>query len=390
MLHIVILPSWYPDNANDINGSFFREQAIALKNQDCKVGVISLKLRPLSHFSSIIIGPYDTEFECDQGVATYRKHGIVWFPLMPKLKAWLWERSVNTLFERYVQEHGKPDIIHVHSMLYAGWAARSISEKHLIPYVVTEHSTAFARGLVTKAQKEITKKILMNAQARFAVSRPFSNCLTEFFRVDDCGWEVLPNIVQKDFFDYRIKDTLHQGAFVFINIALLTAKKGQGVLIKAFAKAYFLQPNIKLKIGGDGEERSVLEALARNLGVADQVEFLGMLSREKVAEQVAMSDAFVLSSQHETFGVVVVEALALGKPVIATRCGGPEDIIREDDGILVPVNDVDALAKAMLSLYNNKGVYKSGMIREACRARYGEEVVTQHLIEQYRHILACM
>lgn len=389
MLHIVILPSWYPDNANDINGSFFREQAIALKNQGCKVGVISLKLRPLSRFSSMITGRYDTEFESDQGVATYRKHGVGWFPLMPRLKAWLWKRGVNTLFERYVQEHGKPDIIHVHSMLYAGWAAKNISDKYLIPYVVTEHSSVFAHGSVTKTQKNIAKQVLLKAKARFAVSRPFADFLTTFFGVSGKSWGIVPNIVQKDFFDHEIKDYSHQKTFVFINIAFMTANKGQAVLIKAFAKAHFLKPDIKLKIGGDGEEFSKLKALARDLGVEDHVEFLGVLSRQQVAEQVGMSDAFVLSSYYETFGVVVAEALALGKPVIATRCGGPEDIIHKSNGILVSVGNIDALVEAMLTLCNTRDLYRSKVIREACRMRYGEHVVTQYLIGQYNHVLAC-
>ena len=77
-------------------------------------------------------------------------------------------------------------------------------------------------------------------------------------------------------------------------MAFMTANKGQAVLVKAFAKAYFLKPEIKLKIGGGGEEFSKLKTLARDLGLEDHVEFLGVLSRQQVAKQVSMTDAFVL------------------------------------------------------------------------------------------------
>ena len=82
-------------------------------------------------------------------------------------------------------------------------------------------------------------------------------------------------------------------------------------------------------------------------------------------------------------------ALALGKQVIATRCGGPEDIIHKSNDILVSVGNIDALVEAMLTLCNNRDLYRSKVIREACRMRYGEQVVTQYLIGQYNHVLAC-
>jgi glycosyltransferase involved in cell wall biosynthesis len=77
------------------------------------------------------------------------------------------------------------------------------------------------------------------------------------------------------------------------------------------------------------------------------VRFLGALAPEQVPQQHAASDAFVLASFEETFGVVLVEALMSGRPVVATRCGGPEDIVHEGNGWLVPPGDPAALAAAM-------------------------------------------
>lgn len=386
-LHILLIPSWYPGNPHDVSGSFFREQALALKKKECKVGVISLRLRSLRDWKSVFTGRYDIAFEDDLEVATYRKYGMAWFPRIQKLMVWLWQKHAIAVFEQYIKVNGKPDIIHVHSILYAGFAAKAISDKFQIPYVVTEHSSAYASGLVTPAQKRMAEQVSKYAHKRFAVSRPFAVFLSDYFLVKNSPWEVMPNIVNERFFSSLIEDRDKREPFTFINVGLLKPNKGVGILIKAFAKALSSQPDLKLKIGGDGSERATLVALAHDLSVADNIEFLGMLSREQVVEQMTSSDAFVLSSQYETFGVVLIESLALGKPVIATRCGGPEDIVQEENGILVQVNNVDALAAAMLTLYNDRLSYKSEGIREACRASYSEEAVARKLIQSYNDVL---
>ena len=387
-MHILIIPSWYPANPNAIGGSFFREQALALKKHGCKIGVITLQLRSLRDWRSVLTGRHGITFKNDFGVLTYRKHGMAWFARMPMLMAWLWKKNILVLFEQYIEKHGKPDVIHVHSILYAGWAAKAISDKYQVPYVVTEHSSAFARGLVTLKQKRIIEWVVKSAQKRFAVSKPFADLLAKDIGVKNSTWEVMPNIVHERFFSSQMEARDEKNSFVFINIALLTPNKGVRFLIKAFAKALASQPNLKLKIGGDGSEHAALVELAQELVVENNIDFFGMLSRKQVVVQMLASDVFVLSSQYETFGVVVIEALALGKPVIATRCGGPEDIICDDNGILVPVNDVDALAAAMLEIYNNRGLYNSQKIRSDCSAQYSEEVIVEKLMQVYSDVLS--
>ena len=99
---------------------------------------------------------------------------------------------------------------------------------------------------------------------------------------------------------------------------------------------------------GDGPERSRLEDLARRLGIADRVTFAGRLEHHEVVREVARADIFCLPSWREAFGVVYVEAMACGKPVIGCRSQGAEDIISPgQDGILVEPRDVASLASAL-------------------------------------------
>jgi len=175
--------------------------------------------------------------------------------------------------------------------------------------------------------------------------------------------------------------------FKFINVCFLTEKKKVDILIRAFSKSFKKNKNIKLEIGGDGPCLPELKKLAEQEGIADQVSFLGMLQRHEVLYRVSKANAFVLSSEYETFGVVLAEALALGKPVIATRCGGPESIVTAEVGFLVEKNSVNKLSQAMISLFERKDQFVARRIRKYCEINYSEESVIQRLGRIYQEAL---
>jgi len=129
----------------------------------------------------------------------------------------------------------------------------------------------------------------------------------------------------------------------------LTAVKGQATLIRAVADILRQRKKIVLLILGEGELRSDLEALSTDLGVAEAVRFLGW--RPDVAAIMASCDIFCLPSLNEGMGKVLVEAMALGKPIIASAVGGiPDLVVPGETGILVQPADGNALAKAILTL----------------------------------------
>ena len=388
-MNILILPSWYPANVNDIGGSFFREQAIAIAKRGVEVGVIHPSLRSMRRPSSILAGPYGVQAENDEGVQTYRSHGTAWFPRLPSLHKWQWLRHGHQLFEQYVNDHGRPDVIHVHSMLNAGVLALDIYKQYGIPYVITEHSSAFARGLLSEQQKFLARNVAHHAIKRFAVSKPFCELLMHQLGDETCVWNEMPNIVSQYFLDHKTDALFNKKVkpFRFIAIAFLTKFKAIENLIHAFAKGFSGRDGVHLSIGGNGPERHRLEALVKNLGISEQVKFLGLLSRAQVLDTMNSADVFVLPSHYETFGVVVIEALALGKPVIATRCGGPESIIEPGDGLLVPTQDVDALARAMTEMALNIDHYDAEDIRERCRERYSGDAVVSRLTKVYQEVI---
>lgn len=98
-------------------------------------------------------------------------------------------------------------------------------------------------------------------------------------------------------------------------------------------------------------------------------------------------DAFVLSSNVETFGVVLIEALSTGKPIITTNCGGPRDIVNELNGVLVPVGDKEALASAMVNMAKSISKYDPDMMKADCIQRFGRDAFFERIEGIYARII---
>jgi len=140
---------------------------------------------------------------------------------------------------------------------------------------------------------------------------------------------------------------------ICIFVARLAPVKGHQYLISAIPEVLEDEPKARFVFVGDGELRNELERQALDLGVKDSVIFTGL--RDDVPELLAMSDIFVLSSINEGMGRVLVEAMAVGLPVVATRVGGvPAVVVDGETGIIVPSRDPGALADAIIKLLKDE------------------------------------
>lgn len=385
--HILIIPSWYPTDQNKISGSFFREQAQALKRYQHQVGVIYPQFRPIRMLKKLFGGQYGLHIEDDADVITLRWHDVVWIPRNKPYYRLAWIRNGLRLFESYRQRYGLPDVIHVHSMLLAGMLAKRIKDKYKTPYVITEHSTRLFNKQIDTQEEAWIVNILQYSDANIAVSQAFSEQLHRDFGGD---WLTVPNIVWNKFLEYPLStDNLAQQPFTFINVALIdkSNRKGHIDLIQAFAQAFTEEDDVRLCLVGGGAGYDDIQAYINSQNLSNRIQLLGTLPREDVIKRIAESDVFVLASHYETFGVVVIESLALGKPVVATRCGGPEQIITEDNGLLVPIQSPHELAQAMRQIKENISQYDSYKIREDCAKRFSEESIVSQLNTIYDRVI---
>ena len=149
------------------------------------------------------------------------------------------------------------------------------------------------------------------------------------------------------------------------------------ITIRAFAELCKTKEDVKLIIAGDGPQRDALGKLVEDLHLTKRIEFAGKLDRHAIKEVFAKSDCFVLMSRSETFGVVYIEAMASGLPVIATRCGGPESFVNENNGILVDVDSIDQLVEAMKKMMKTK--YDAKELRQFCLDNFAPEVIAKRI-----------
>ena len=379
-MHIMFIPSWYSNVRNKVHGSFFKEQASELQKAGVKVTVAYNEVWPLT-----MIGKIHEEkglnYNIEDGLKTYRYKNYNYIPknaLMFKV----FNKRMEKLYKEIVKKEGPIDIIHAQSSLWGGISAAYISEKYNIPLVITEHSSVERGPYVKNSYVPFIRDSYKKAKKVITVGNGLKNEIQALSGRNDI--EVIGNLV--DLSKFTIKKRIQNEKFIFFSLAFLEGEKGFDTLIKAFAKK-FKDKEAMLYIGGDVSQRAWLEALAQENGVKKQIIFLGALSRDDVAKWMNKCDCFVLPSRYETFGVVYIEALASGRPVIGALNGGAEDIINNLNGYLVPIDDIDKLAEKMLELYKKIDSYNEEEIRSDCLKRFSPEVIVNKIISVYKEVL---
>ena len=376
-MHVLLLTTAYKNKFNPIHSLFFFDQAKALLSNGCKVGVICpMPITFLNIWKSKRF-VFTDEFYDDDGILTYVTPYISYPKFHHKSAKDRLEKG-RGLFKKYIKENGIPDIIHVHTFL-AGEIALWIKETYNIPYVVTEHSTGFARGNYNKRQLKVAKNVFSNSECNIAVSEPFCNLLEKKTQEN---FKYVPNVVNTNFFT-TITNKSDINSFTFLNVGHLDKKKNQIGLIKAFKKSFFGQEKYQLKIVGDGSERKNLAAYIKDERLDQQVHLVGKKNREEVKFEMQQADCFVLSSYHETFGVVLIEAMSCGLPVLSTKSGGPESIITSSR--LGKLCELENLEQELS--YIAKANYDSGEIRSYVIDNFSEKIISQKLIEVYSNVL---
>lgn len=382
-MHILIIPSWYPTKQNNINGIFFKEQAKAIAESDKrnKVGVIS------ATYTSIISAFKSRSFKYGYiKIENYNfKEYIFSFPAFPKNKYYNQKFAsymCKKLFISYIEENGLPDIIHLHSFEFAELVLW-IHQTYNIPYIYTEHATAFYNDIITQKEKKSIMQLVEKSSLNFAVSQELANFLSNMFK---SKFLFIPNFIDVSYFKCK-NNIKNNELFTFINIAGLQPNKNHVLLLYAFQEFQKKYPKSRLFIYGDGPEKEMLVSLSSELNIQEKVIFGGKIGREEVKNNLCKSHCFILSSKVETFGVVAIEAMSCGIPVISTKNGGTESIITNKSVGILCEQDVDSMFTVMEEIYLKYDSYNSLQIRQHIIDNFSEEAIVKKLINNYKNIL---
>ncbi len=394
-MNIFLIPSWYPSKENPTAGHFIKNQAIALGeyHQNARV-IISLwgnegtKINfehPGEVFGRLLNYFQDKPYlkEVAPQVFEFNEPVLEWSARFLKGNIHSIIKANIQNFQKAQKKFGKIDLIHSHVSFPAGFVAMKLAEKFKLPYIITEHMGPFPL-LPFRHNKKLMPLViepLKKADQVIAVSRKLQAELLRY----EIKSSVVPNLIDEDYFT-ATSQKKHQN-FIFFSLGDITEEKGFEDLLQAAALVLKKERNIQFRIGGKGKFLRKYQRMAVDLRIKEHITWLGHLSQKKVLKELHQCNAFILPSYHESFGMVFLEALASGRPVIATACGGPEDFVREDNGLLVEVGNVKMISQAMIKMKENIDHYNFRKIRQDILKKYSSKVVAQKLIKLYRSIL---
>ena len=385
-MHILVIPSWYPKFEGDIVGSFFREQAQFLSDAGHQVGVLASSLSSLRNIPNAFGRLYGAEAFYDGDVFTILSIRPNFFPRMLRLNAHLISRDVLRSYEEYERKFGAPDIIHLHAAINSGIGATRLKSSTGKPLVYSEHHSALLSLIPRKGGRRIISRVVESADLCSVVSPGFGLAISERFDIAKRNWIDIPNPVNPIFLSHPFAESTRE-TFKFLHISNLTKNKNVELILRSFAKAFGGISSIELHIGGNGPELKNLLKLAEEINIEKQTKFIGAMTRPEVAKNMIDADAFLMSSKVETFGVVIIEALATGMPVISTPTMGPASIITDETGITTKGYDVDEYSSAMVEMYREIDRWPRAHLREVCRCRFSSEIVTKQWVNVYKRLL---
>ncbi|MDI6773846.1 MAG: glycosyltransferase [Verrucomicrobiota bacterium] len=394
-MNIFLIPSWYPSEAHPFVGSFTQEQAhlFAELYPDTQV-VVSVVGSIDAHLS--VLSPWawpralaklarQARFAevADGNFIEWRRAAPQWTFFLGGFGPVI--RGHRRNFELARQRFGAMDVIHAHVAFPGGWAAMEIARDSGVPFMITEHMSpfpfpAFCMGGRLSAR---IRRPMEAARAIVAVSPWHAERIASFGLPKPVA---VPNVVDERVFRPIPAGTRDDGPFRFLTVGGMIPQKGIPDLLRAAREVAAARPMVRFRIAGTGPNLNAYRRLARELGVAGQVDWLGAVPRSDMPDAYAGSDAVVVSSRHESFSVVCVEAIACGKPVVATRCGGPESILTPACGILVPVSDIAGLRDAMLKMIGDREAFRPEQVRECFMGRLSREAVLGRIREMYQRV----
>jgi len=259
-----------------------------------------------------------------------------------------------------VKRKVKVNVIHAHTAgLQIMFSAYLMSVLGKIPFLITAHGSDVRIFKKVRIVKLLQSFLLKKASYVTCVSKEMKQILTGEYGLEDDKISIVPNGYDNNLV-FKRKERRFQGRenkIVFVG--RLDSAKDPSTLIQAFKRISTRHADVKLLIIGDGPLRKGLETLSKELDIANRVFFCGQVSHENAMAIMAECDIYVLTSIDEGLPTSLIEAMALGKPIIATNVGGVPEIVKDGiNGLLVPPKSPERVAQAVERLLNEPRLAK--------------------------------
>ena len=374
-MKIILISRGIPSEKNPQWGCFEKDQAEALVSYGHEVFVISVDSR-----FEYKRGKYGLH-KCEINGAKYYNYitppGIIFEKIFGENKYRLKYR--NQLFQKIVNqiisEHGKPQIIYSH-FFQNTIQGKLLEEKFDIPLVAIEHLARFNESKLDNFTYKWANFAYKNLNTIITVSDSLGKSLQKWYNIP--SYKVIHNLYGAEFGKYIPQNKINE-KFIFVSCASLVHRKGFDILIKALSKINIPKEKWILNIIGWGEEKVILENMIKANHLENNIFLLGKMNKKSVACQLSKSNAFILPSRNENFSVSILEALSMGLPIVSTDCGGIRNCIHSENGLIVPVEDIDSLTVALENIYTNYNKFDREKIHKDCVLKFSPKAIASQL-----------
>jgi glycogen(starch) synthase len=312
-----------------------------------------------------------------------------------------WVLLFNHLFEKragqLAKEYGPPDVVHVHDWLTV---SSGVDVKHLlrVPLVMTFHSTEASRSANSRSPESAMVEGLewwgsYEAARVIAVSRWMRDEVLSLFKVPSEKAVEIPNAVDLAKFRMEVDTSatrkrwgVEDGGKLITAVGRLTAQKGFDNLIRAYPAIRWAVPSSRLLVVGEGYMRSELESLAEKEQARDRITFAGFVEDDDLVRILKSSDVVAIPSRFEPFGIIALEAMAAGAPVVVSKVGGLAEIVEDSvDGLEVEPDSPGSIAEATVRLLRDTELASSLAEKGRLKAEfYSWEGAAMKTIETYQ------
>ncbi|WP_134699003.1 N-acetyl-alpha-D-glucosaminyl L-malate synthase BshA [Ammoniphilus sp. YIM 78166] len=287
-----------------------------------------------------------------------------------------------------VAQTEKLDLLHVHyavpHAISAYLAKQMVGEQ--LKIVTTLHGTDITVLGHDRSLSDIIRFGIENSDCVTAVSQDLIDETKQLLGVDKPIEKVYNFVDKREFYPRDMEEVKRQmaphGEKIIIHVSNFRPVKRTQDVIKVFAQVRKNLP-AKLLLIGEGPDTSVARQMAQELGILKDVRFMG--KQDNLACIYSLADLLLLTSEKESFGLVALEAMACGKPVVATLTGGVPEVVEEGKtGFLLPIGDVDGMARKIVELLSDEEQYSLFSARSLDRAYY--EFCQEKIARQYEEI----
>ena len=387
MMKVCVATTAFPRWEGDGEGVFIWEAVRAIAKQGIEVTVVAMHT------------PGAPSVESREGITILRPP--YWHPTQHELLrkdpgglpiTWRRYRLTRLQLPLFLLRHSmtiarvarESDLIHAHWTLSAS-AALIGQWYHHKPILATVQGSDIFQVPRLPLGQWFTKQTLTRSYHITALSNALKEQLLSM-GIDDSKITIIPNGVNTSTFT-PLPPRQRENIILFVGS--LIQRKGANFLLKAMSLLAPSFPHYRLVIVGDGPQRITLQQLAGRLGIDHRVTFTGRLPQDQVKKWMRRAKVFVLPSTEEGMGVVLIEALASGTPVVASKVGGIPDVVTSDVGILVPPKNGQALADALRGILQNPSDWDKMSHRARQRAVeiYDWGQVSRRFVSLYHSIL---